>query len=616
MKQGKKGPPSAKLWVRLVCSVTLVILGMLSLMGWVLYGYASSAVNETMRDSTSSALTRAQSYLDMRMESLMQRIVYLRLDESVDKALTDYLLSDASEIDPVVNGKISKSISLYRASESLVSSLLLYTPEGVFDDGGFYVDKNFTFEESGLMEALRQQSGAMVTASAQRDEIFVSHSMVIPVMYRFSISGSREDCVLVINIDQYKLTAFLREILPGDGSDICVVDQDGNFVTSSNSQACQELVENRETLAGLLKAEAPVEMELAGQHYLVAGCKSAHTPWNLLYLQSQQQILSDLHQLRNSFIVIILFTIAVLIAAVIHISGTITKPLNRFCGHIRESKNTGELRPFVYEYSDEMGTLTQAYNEMLDKINTLLADQEHYIEKLKEEKARGDREQKLKRQAELQALQAQINPHFLYNTLDSIRWKAEKIGADGIVQMTTSLATLFRISLSRGQEMIPIEQEAKHVLSYLQIQKQRYADKLSFFFDIEPKAFPLYTVKLVLQPLVENAIYHGIKESDTQGEINISIHIQEDFVIMKVTDNGLGIPPDRLELLQDGLASGISVNSDGYGIFNVNERIRLYFGKQYGLTLESEWGKGTAATITIPRIGAKEMRDYVSDSGC
>ena len=225
-------------------------------------------------------------------------------------------------------------------------------------------------------------------------------------------------------------------------------------------------------------------------------------------------------------------------------------------------------------------------------------------------------DQSLKRRAELQALQAQINPHFLYNTMDSIRWKAEKAGAQDIVQMTTSLATLFRISLSRGQEIITIEQEARHILSYLQIQAQRYGDKLRYFFDIPPEAFPLYTVKLVLQPLVENAIYHRIKESDGSGEINISISVAEDLVTMRVTDNGRGIPEDRLKMLQEGLARGIRVNSDGYGIFNVNERLRLHFGPQYGLTLESQWGAGTTATITMPRITAKEVSNYVQDTDC
>ena len=357
-------------------------------------------------------------------------------------------------------------------------------------------------------------------------------------------------------------------------------------------------------------------LELSGETYLVGCCDLDCAPWTVFYLQSTHQISEELNKMHRSFTAITAVVILVLMAAIMRIAGTVTAPLKAFCDHIRASTNHSTLSQFSYDYQDEVGTLAQTYNSMLVQIHSLLDSQQAYIAQLQEEKERADMEQKLKRRAELQALQAQINPHFLYNTLDSIHWKAEKIDAHDIAKMTTSLATLFRISLSRGQEIISIEQEARHVLSYLQIQKERYGDQLNYFFDIPPQAFSLYTVKLVLQPLVENAIYHGIKESDHPGEITVSVKLEKNKVILQVEDNGLGIPPQKLETLQHSLRSGMITDTDGYGIFNVNERVRLYFGEEYGLKLESVPGKGTVASVTIPWITGKERERYVSDFDC
>lgn len=615
MKWLKNQYHDTKLWIRLAVPMMLVLLALLTLFSGILYGYAFKAVSNTLSDSVSISLIQAKSYMDMRLKNLLERMVYLRLDSSVDVTLTNYLLSQEPGEDWVTETEMTRVLSLYRASESLTSSLLLYTSKGIFKADGFSVDSEFDFAQSDLMKLLEEEAGSVVYAPAQRDTIFISHREVIPVMYRFKITGSDEECVIVINIDQNKLTQFLREILSGDGSDICIVDGDGNFITSGNSQACQELV-GGDSLAQLQEGGAPMDLTLDGQRYLVAARNLSCAPWTLIYLQSEQQFLGELGWMRDLFVTTTVVAIALLLVAMIKVTGTITVPLKDLCAHIRDCKDSGSLTRFDYSYHDEIGTLVQVYNDMLTQIGSLLASQEIYIAQLKEEKQRLDVEQKLKRRAELQALQAQINPHFLYNTLDAIRWKAEKIGAADIVQMTTSLATLFRISLSRGEEIIPIEQETKHVLSYLQIQQQRYGDKLTYYFDIAPEAFQLYTVKLVLQPLVENAIYHGIKESDAPGEIAVSVRVEGDIVTMSVTDNGRGIPEDRLQVLQTGLDRGLSVNSDGYGIFNVNERLRLHFGQAYGLKLESQWGKGTTATLTMPRITEKEVKEFVPDSDC
>ena len=246
----------------------------------------------------------------------------------------------------------------------------------------------------------------------------------------------------------------------------------------------------------------------------------------------------------------------------------------------------------------------------------MLDREKQYSHQLEEKNDAIELEQRLKRRAELQALQAQINPHFLYNTLDSIRWKAEAAGAEDISQMVRDLANFFRIGLSRGREIIPLEQEICHVRSYLDIQKMRYGDRLDYQIRIPEELKKLYTVKLLIQPLAENSIYHGIKESDRKGTILITAGEEPGGVYLCVRDDGLGISQETLTILNADLKRGVTVSDGGYGIFNVNERIRLYFGRDYGLELRSCTGEWTEAVIHLPKYIPERTEWDVPDSDC
>lgn len=242
---------------------------------------------------------------------------------------------------------------------------------------------------------------------------------------------------------------------------------------------------------------------------------------------------------------------------------------------------------------DEIGMLGRSFNTMLAQINNLLD--------LTELQARQ------KREAELQALQAHIKPHFLYNTLDTINWMARKKGAMDVAEVVESLSQLFRIGLSKGNDMILLEQEIEHIYSYLQIQKARYKEKLNFNITIDPKLNNLSVIKLVLQPIVENAIYHGIKERRGPGHIEIIGEEQDGKLVLRVLDDGKGIPKEKLLKLNENLSVTFDsieemrkMNKVGYGVMNVQARIKLTFGDPYGLSIKSEYGKGTIVTILLP----------------
>jgi two-component system sensor histidine kinase YesM len=240
---------------------------------------------------------------------------------------------------------------------------------------------------------------------------------------------------------------------------------------------------------------------------------------------------------------------------------------------------------------DEITELGLSFNIMIGKIRELLDS------KIKEQ-------ENLKK-AELRALQAQINPHFLYNTLDTIIWMAESKKTDQVIEIVSALSSFFRISLSKGRDWITVGEEIERTRSYLTIQKMRYRDILDFHIEADPQALDNTILKLILQPLVENALYHGIKNKREGGVITVRARPDNgNQVLLEVEDNGIGFTPEKLAHLQAELEddSGEIKLESGFGIGNVNQRIKLYYGKQYGLTVRSNYNTGTCATLIIPAM--------------
>ena len=210
-------------------------------------------------------------------------------------------------------------------------------------------------------------------------------------------------------------------------------------------------------------------------------------------------------------------------------------------------------------------------------------------------------EQESKRKSEFDALQSQINPHFLYNTLDSIVWMVENERYQEAIVMVTSLAGFFRVGLSKGKNIITLKDELNHAGSYITIQHMRFRDKFTFHINVEEEILSMATIKLIVQPLLENAVYHGMEFMDGDGEIEVNAYAKENSLYIDVTDNGMGIPEEEIDglLKRDSKHRG---KGSGIGLKNVHERIQLYFGENYGLTILSEADVGTTVRIHLPLV--------------
>ena len=275
-----------------------------------------------------------------------------------------------------------------------------------------------------------------------------------------------------------------------------------------------------------------------------------------------------------------------MLAANVLVSSRIATPIQKLEKSVKELEEEGNLAREIYiGGSYEIESLGHSIQSMVNQMRKLMDDIVV--------------EQEAKRKSELDALQSQINPHFLYNTLDSIVWMVESERYEEAITMVTSLANLFRISLSKGRNIIPIRSELEHAQNYLSIQKLRYKNRFTVEMDIQPEILDCSTIKLIVQPLLENAIYYGTEDGD--GEITVKGYVKDKDIYIEVSDDGLGMPPETVELLLTD-NNRVRKKGSGIGLINVHQRIQLYFGAAYGLTIESEPDEGTTIRIHLPMV--------------
>jgi two-component system sensor histidine kinase YesM len=332
--------------------------------------------------------------------------------------------------------------------------------------------------------------------------------------------------------------------------------------------------------------------------------KNIYTTTALFHIYMQDYIYDEVRELtqlqqdigRRQVIILLVTLIAfiVLVALILSYSlrfaRRITRPITQL---VQKAEKIGSgdfsIEP-IRTGAKELQLLDEGVNEMAERIHALLEKEVQ--------------DQKALHRAELELLRAQINPHFLYNTLDSIVWLAEAKKNDDVVKMVTSLSVFFRNSLGRGQDVITLREEQDQVRSYLEIQKIRYNDILVYDIDISEELLRFAIPKLTLQPLVENAIYHGTKHKRAVGQITIEGREAGETILLYVRDNGTGMSAERLEMLRDGVYGNKHL---GLGLVNVHRRIQLYYGDEYGLSFDSIPGEGMTVTVKIPKSVRTEI---------
>lgn len=331
-----------------------------------------------------------------------------------------------------------------------------------------------------------------------------------------------------------------------------------------------------------------VDVVIGKERFRLLYEESLFTGWKVIGVFSMKKLLGEIDLLILMGLCVSALALGIAVSISFAFSANIARPVIRLKG-LMKCVESGDLSVrYSGPSSWEIEALGHGFNTMVAEIGNLI----ELVYK----------EQKSKREAELKVFQAQIKPHFLYNTLDTIQWMAKEKGATDIVHMIGALTSLFRIGLSKGRETVSVSDELEHVKSYLVIQKIRYGDRFDFFFDVEDPVLALRTIKLILQPVVENAIYHGVKEKRGHGSILLGAKLVDGQIEFEISDDGAGMSGEKLAEIRKGLEGTEPPGDSGYGLYNVNQRIRLTCADARGVCIESIPGEGTVVRIALPPI--------------
>lgn len=389
--------------------------------------------------------------------------------------------------------------------------------------------------------------------------------------------------IVVLDSRFSQIASYVDTVGVGSHGYCFIMDQDGTIIYHPQQQLIFAGLKEENTQN--MTAHSDGSYEENSLIYTIRTRKGSS--WRIVAVSFVDELIEG--RLKDCLILLtglLLIVLAATIVSSVVLSRYISRPihsLNKAMGEFEANAEGFSYEP-VYG-SLEVTSLSNAFGHLVIRIQELMNQVRN--------------EEIVLRKTELRALQAQINPHFLYNTLDSIAWMCEEGRTKDAVEMVNALARLFRISISKGHELIPVEKEVEHAKSYLQIQKFRYKNQFQYSFDVQESCLHYYCNKITLQPIIENAIYHGLNRMIDEGFIEIKIFEDGGDVVFTVEDNGVGMTKEQCESI---LHKEVKGQTGGIGIKNVNDRVKIYFGEQYGMKIESELDEGTKVSIRMPKL--------------
>lgn len=565
-------------------------------------------VERQVEGHTMQLIGKVNEALNSKMENLQNMTYLIAFDPEIDAFMNDKMpLNDDAGIEPMnmdTNAETEQN-RLYGIKQTLqgfttlypeIAGIVLVNASGDYISNEMYpraeqslIQENWYQKASanpGIFTVLGQPKERNLTTHVRyKDDEIVSVARSITDEASGRVRG-----VIMIDLKLRSVSQAARNVTLGKSGYVMVTDAEGQSVYKPE----HPLIEHIPTDWFPSGESGTFTAETEGGTLLFMYQSSTFTGWRTVGVFPTRDSISEVRQIQF-YVVSFVFVVCLFgLSASLWFSRSIAQPIFRLMSYMRRAE-TGNLRPGRWsDRADEIGMLGNSYNRMLAQIRQLIS-----LNELRERQ---------KRDAEMRSLQEHIKPHFLYNTLDTIHWMARKEGAEDVSGMVGALSRLFRIGLSKGQDYIPLHSEIEHMTSYLQIQQTRYRDRLQYTLNIPEEMRDLFVLKLLLQPLIENAIYHGIKGRRGPGHIRVEARLEHNRLLLTVQDNGAGMSNERLaemqHLLEAPLAS-LETSSPGitgksYGMLNVQARLRLSFGDEYGIELDSQEGEGTSVTIIHP----------------
>ncbi|MCM3042965.1 sensor histidine kinase [Paenibacillus motobuensis] len=592
---------------KLILHILLISIFPALCLGLLISWATSYTIEEQVNGQTSQLIGNVNKSLDYHASN-MQNVSYLiSFNSEIGKFFTEGASAFPGEQERY---NTLKFLQGFTTLHSEIAGIMVVNHKGEYLSNEMYArtSRNLTEENwyqdavkaKGIFKLVGHPVKRNVTSHANyKDEEVVSFVRAVLDPETQAVQG-----VVLIDFKSRLIAEVVRDVRLGKSGYLIVMDDKGDALYAPKNSIVDQL--DRERI--LTDNAGDFAEKVDGKPIQYIYQKSSFTGWTTVGVFPMQERIQGINEI-NLYIVSFVFLVSLLgIAASYYLSYSISRPIIQLSSFMHKVENGNMSIRYNGKRRDEIGMLGNSFNQMLAQIKRLLRQV--------------NEEQRLKREAELRSLQAHIQPHFLYNTLDTIQWLARKDGAYEATEVVESLSRLFRIGLSRGKEIIPLADEFEHIRSYLMIQKTRYKDKLNYSIDIEPELMNLFVIKLILQPIVENAIYHGIKERRGPGFISIRATAEEGMVVIRIEDDGNGMTEDKLSLLrtqldqvgktdymqptpqEKGEEEGGPLKS--YGLRNVQERIRLSYGEPYGISIDSQWKSGTVVTIRHPIMNREE----------
>lgn len=565
-------------------TVAVLVLSAVVIVTGVSMKFTNTSIFENSSEYTHTIIQQMNQNIDSYID-YMENIAYLI---SSNEDVQDYLFNE--KIDNEGRYRILNQLQTILDSRSDIRNVGIISKNGrmLINDGSKSVNQDLDLNtQEWYATALEKPNGPILTSSHVQHIISGERPWVITLSRGIrdrSGSGEKEG-VFFIDLNYSAISELCDQSTVGTKGYAFILDAKGNIVYHPQQQQLYNELQTENISLIMDTDEDTVLTGTGNDGKLYSISRSEKTGWTVVDCTNVKELLSKSRQAQSVYVLtaIILVIVALLFSR--FMARSITLPIQKLRDSMKKvQEGDFSVSDVVVDSKNEIGSLTKSFDVMTHRIHELMEQNVH--------------EQEEKRKSELKALQSQINPHFLYNTLDSIIWMAEGKKNEEVVLMTASLARLLRQSISNEDEVVPIANEVEYARGYLTIQKMRYKDKLEFQIEVDSSILYIPLIKLVLQPIIENAIYHGLKYKESKGLLIVKGFMKDGNAVLQVIDDGVGMDEETLAHIYD--KHKVNYHSNGVGVYNVQKRLKLYYGEDYGITYTSELGKGTTATITIP----------------
>lgn len=582
--------------LKIIGIFTILTIIPLSIVGIVSYSKSFSTIEKNISHSTEQIAEQLNTSIDLIFKD---SIKLLRIG-SYDNT-SDFLISkdqfERYESAKMI-GELFKQFRSIQEFDKQIRGISIIGLNGtsISEREGVYTLRKDVKEINTINTILEQPWNIHIIPTQKVEHTFREmYSGVISVGTAIFKLSTNEVCgAIIVDVDRAAIEEILNNITIGSTGRFWIVDNNGEIIFAPKDYPTDSMLDGN-TINQIIeskKIKGNFIDKTKKEEELIIYNTLNRNGWKIIGKVRLDEIISSVYDIRNITISVIVVSIIFVFILNVFITEKLTYPIR----NLKKKMKVAEMGNFEVraecKNTDEIAELCHSFNKMIKKIKEL-----HENSIVEHENSR---------KSEFKAMQAQINPHFLYNTLDSIVWAVEVNKKDQVVEMTKALSIFFKTVLSEGKEWITLRDETEHVRSYLRILKMRYRDILEYEINLSEDILNYKILKLTLQPIVENAIYHGIKNKRTLGMITITGKVTDDnMLLLEVTDNGQGMTEEMLQEVIENMNnfSEDDTRTSGFGLKNINQRIKLYYGEQYGLLMESEYKKGTKVSIIVPGEG-------------